>query len=117
MITAKAKKTMPGKTTRSKVKIGERAAKALLVDYDYTIIADTKSGLSTGDLVVKSPDGTIYDVEVKNRRMINVPMFLGQARKNAGRSNLAWMVMCKIETTSSWLVLRKGKKPTTWHEK
>ena len=108
---------MPGKTTRSKGKVGERTAKALLVDHDYSILADTTAGLSTGDLVVKAPDGTIYDVEVKNRRMINIPMFLGQARKNADRSKLAWMVMCKIETTSSWLVLRKGEKPTTWHEK
>lgn len=108
---------MAGKTTRNKGKIGERTAKALLVDHDYSIIADTTAGLSTGDLVVKAPDGIVYDVEVKNRRIINVPMFLGQARKNAGRSKLAWMVMCKIETTSSWLVLRKGEKPTTWHEK
>ena len=108
---------MNGSKIRSKGRIGERTAKRLLIDHDYTIIADTTAGLSTGDLVVQSPEGTLYDVEVKNRRLINVPLFLEQARKNAGRSKLAWMVMCKIETTSSWLVLRKGEKPVTWHEK
>ena len=108
---------MSGSRARSKGRNGERTAKRLLVDHDYTIIADTTAGLSTGDLVVQSPDGTIYDVEVKIRRVINVPLFLDQSRKNAGKSKLAWMVMCKIETTSSWLVLRKGEKPVTWHEK
>ena len=108
---------MSGLKSRSKGKIGERVAKALLVDNDYTILADTASGLECGDIIAKAPCGTIYDVEVKNRRQINVPMFMGQARKNAHKTNTAWMVMCKIETTSSWLILRKGEKPTTWHEK
>lgn len=108
---------MAGSRARNKGRIGERTAKRLLVDHDFTILADTTAGLATGDLVVKAPDGIIYDVEVKNRAMINVPVFLGQARKNSGKSKLAWMLMCKIETTSSWLILRKGEKPTTWHEK
>lgn len=108
---------MPGKTTRNKGRVGERTAKALLADHDYTVIADTTAGLSTGDLVVQSPEGTTYDVEVKNRKIIDIPMFIGQARKNASRSKLPWMVMAKIETTSSWLVIRKGERPTTWHEK
>ena len=108
---------MSGARQRNKGKVGERTAKYLLADHDFQVIADTTAGLSTGDLVAKDQDGTIYDVEVKNRRMINVPMFLGQARKNADRSKLPWMLMCKIETTSSWLILRKGEKPTIWHEK
>lgn len=108
---------MAGLKTRNKGKTGERVAKTLLADHDYIIIADTTSGLESGDIVAKSPDGTVYDVEVKNRRQIDIPTVLGQARKNAAKTDLPWMVMCKIETTSSWLVIKKGEKPTTWHEK
>lgn len=108
---------MQGSKVRNKGKVGERTAKRLLTDNDYTILADTTAGLSTGDIVAKSPDGTIYDVEVKNRRQLNIPLFVGQARKNAGRSKVDWMVLCKIDSTTSWLVLRKGYKPTVWHEK
>lgn len=108
---------MAGRATRSKGKEGERLAKALLKDRDWTIIADTSAGLSTGDLIAKAPDGTIYDVEVKNRREINVPMFIGQARKSADKTKLAWMVLAKLEGFASWLVLRKGEKPTVWHQK
>jgi len=108
---------MAGSKTRNKGKIGERMAKKLLADHDFTIIADTTSGLETGDIVAQSPYGIVYDVEVKNRRQINIPLFVGQARKNAGKTKLAWMVMAKIENTSSWLIMRKGEKPTTWHEK
>ena len=108
---------MAGKATRSKGREGERLAKALLKDRDWTIIADTTAGLSTGDLIVESPDGIRHDVEIKNRREIHISRFVGQARKNAERSKSAWMVLAKIEATSSWLVLRKGEKPTIWHQK
>lgn len=106
-----------GKRVRSKGREGERLAKLLLKDRDYTIIADTSAGLSTGDLIVESPDGTRYDVEVKNRNAIHVSMFIGQARKNAEKSKSAWMVLAKIEGSSSWLVMRKGQKPDVWHMK
>ena len=108
---------MPGRATRSKGKEGERLAKALLKDRDWTILADTSAGLATGDLIAKSPDGTIYDVEVKNRREINVPMFIGQARKSAEKTKLSWMVLARIDGSSGWLVMRKGEKHTVWHQK
>jgi hypothetical protein len=106
---------MAGKSTRDKGRRGECAAKKLLADYDYELIADTTAGLATGDLVVESPDGKIWDVEVKNRRVINVPQFVGQAMKNAGKRR--WMVLAKIHGTTSWLVIRKGMKPAVWHSK
>jgi Holliday junction resolvase-like predicted endonuclease len=106
-----------GKSTRSKGKAGELAAKHLLKDMDWKILADTTSGLSTGDLIAESPSGKIYDVEVKNRREIHVAKFVGQSRKNASRLKKDWMVMAKIDGTSSWLVLRKGEKPAVWHQK
>jgi Holliday junction resolvase-like predicted endonuclease len=109
--------SVAGSAVRNKGRKGEREAKRLLQDKDYTILADTTAGLSTGDLVVQSPDGTTYDVEVKNRRIVNVSQFVGQARKNAGRNKTAWMVLCKLDGTSSWLVMAKNKLPVIWHSK
>jgi Holliday junction resolvase len=74
---------MSGKPSRDKGRRGEREAKALLADCDYTILADTTAGLDTDDLVALAPDGTLYSVEVKNTRIVNVPVFRDQARKNA----------------------------------
>ena len=108
---------MAGKTTRNKGKEGERLAKQLLRDRDWTIVADTSAGLATGDLIAISPEGVMYDVEVKNRREIQVPVFIGQARKQAEKTKLAWMVLAKIDGSTGWLVMRKGHKHDVWHQK
>ena len=104
---------MAGKSTRDKGRRGESEAKRLLVEKDWEILADMTAGLATGDLIAQSPDGVIYDVEVKNRVEIHVPHFVGQAMKNSGK--LRWMVMAKIANTNSWLCLAKSKKPWVWH--
>jgi hypothetical protein len=41
--------------------------------------------------------------------------FVAQAKRNAGKKR--WMLLCKIDKSCSWLVLRKGARPTVWHEK
>jgi Holliday junction resolvase-like predicted endonuclease len=102
---------------RSKGRRGEAAAKNLLKDRDWIIIADTSSGISSEDLIAKCPKGTIHSIEVKNRKLIDISTFKTQAVKNAKKTTLPWMLMCKIETTSSWLICRQGEKPTVWHEK
>ena len=103
------------KSSRDKGKRGERTAKLLLADRDYTILADTTAGLSTDDLVVLSPGGKVVSVEVKNCKLINVPVFRKQATANAKRND--WMLRLKIDGTSSWLVLGNGRSPVVWHEK
>ena len=80
---------MAGKKTRDKGRRGESEAKRLLTEKDWEILADTTAGLSTGDLIAQSPDGLIYDVEVKNRVEIHVPHFVGQAMKSATRKSNA----------------------------
>lgn len=104
-----------GKPSRDKGRRGERTAKNLLADRDWIILADTSAGLSTDDLVCQSPDGKVVSVEVKNTKQIDVPAFVKQARTNAKRN--AWMLMCHISGTSSWLVMGSGKTPVVWHEK
>lgn len=104
-----------GKPSRDKGRRGEAAAKRLLADRDYTILADTSAGLSTDDLVVQSPEGKVVSVEVKNCKLINVPAFLKQAKENAKKNR--WMLLAHISGTSSWLVMTTGARPVVWHEK
>ena len=106
---------MAGKATRNKGRKGEREAKALLLDRDYAILADTTAGLETDDLVVQGPDGTVYSVEVKNTKQIDIPSFRTQAIKNAKKT--PWMLLCRIDREGCWLVLRRGKFPVVWHDK
>ena len=105
------------KSSRSKGKRGEAAARNLLVDRDFTIIANTADGSEVEDIIASSPEGKVYSIEVKNNKLINVPAVRKQAMQNAAKVKLAWMMMCKIDCTSSWLVWRKGDKPTIWNEK
>ncbi len=104
-----------GKSAREKGRRGERVAKLLLADRDWQILADTTAGLSTDDLVCMSPDGKVVSVEVKNCKQIDVPAFVRQARTNAKKN--AWMLMCHISGTASWLILGSGRTPVVWHEK
>ena len=104
-----------GMRERRKGRRGETAAKRLLADHDYTILADTAAGIATDDLVVQDDSGCVWSVEVKTRKLIDIPLFRGQARKQAGKKR--WMLLAHIDETSSWLVLRKGMRPTVWHQK
>lgn len=109
---------MSGKISRSKGRRGETTAKRLLQDRDYSILADTTSGLATDDLLAQDTKGAIWSVEVKNRKSISPALFIGQARLQASKKRgLRWMVLAHIEGTSSWLVLRQGLQPTVWQEK
>ncbi len=104
-----------GKAQRAKGRRGEAEAKHMLADRDYTILADTSAGISSDDLVALSPEGRVVSVEVKNQKSINVPTFLKQCMDNAKKND--WLLMCKIDGTSSWLVLAKNKRATVWHNK
>lgn len=104
-----------GKLSRNKGRAGERAAKRLLEDRDYVILADTTGGLSTDDLVVLCPAGKLYSVEVKNTKQIDVPKYRKQAQTNAKKND--WLLIMKIDQTRSWLVMGKNRVPVVWHEK
>ena len=109
---------MSGSTSRNKGRRGETAAKRLLQDRDYCILADATAGLATDDLLAQDASGALWSVEVKNRKIINPALFCGQARVQAGKKRgPRWMVLAHIDNTSSWLVLRQAERPTIWHEK
>ena len=104
-----------GMRERRKGRRGETAAKKLLAERDYTILADTAAGIATDDLVVQDETGCVWSVEVKTRKSIEPALFVAQARKQAGKRR--WMVLAHIDGTSSWLVMRKGMRATVWHQK
>lgn len=104
-----------GKAQRNKGRRGETAAKLLLQDRDFTILADTSAGVSQCDLLAMDELGTVFAVEVKNTNSINIPAYVKQSREQAGKLN--WMLMAKIAGTRYWLVMGKDRYPTTWEEK
>lgn len=109
---------MSGSTSRNKGRRGETAAKRLLQDRDYTILADTTAGIATDDLLAQDKDGNIWSVEVKYRKTIEPARFSGQARfQTRNKKRVRWMVLAHIDGTSSWLVLRQGLQPAIWQEK
>lgn len=106
---------MSGSRSRSKGRRGETAAKRLLQERDWDILADTAAGISCADLFA-SRGGITYAVEVKNLEVIHPGKFRKQAIKNTPKS-CRWMVLAKIADTSSWLVMRQGERPCVWHER
>lgn len=108
---------MSGKKSRTKGRRGETAAKRILQDRDYTILADTTAGIATDDLLAQDSSGAIWSVEVKYRKTIEPTRFAGQARFQVRNKKLRWMVLAHIEGTSGWLVLRQAMPPTVWLQK
>ena len=106
---------MSGSRSRSKGRRGETAAKHLLMERDYTILADLAAGIASCDLLASDPNGGLWSCEVKNRESIPVKEAWEQACKNAQKGTKA-MLLAKIHGTSSWLVMRSGQRPTCWHE-
>lgn len=104
-----------GKPARAKGRRGECAAKSLLRDRDWEIVADSSSGLSTDDLIALCPDGVLHSVEVKNCKSINLPAFRKQAIDNAKRR--PWLLLMKLDGTKSWLIMGRGRRPVVWSEK
>lgn len=108
------------KKSRTKGRQGESAAKMLLKDRDWIIIADCTSGIDTADLIAEKSFVGIYCIEVKCRKLINMPEFRKQARQNAKKIKKKWMLMVKIEGSSSWLVEMQDHPKnyiTIWHDK
>ena len=104
-----------GKAQRDKGRRGETTCKQLLLDRDWTILADTSAGVSQADLLAMDEMGTCYAVECKNTASINVPAYRKQAIAQAGKLN--WLLMCKIAGTNCWLVMGKHRNTTVWEEK
>lgn len=105
-----------GKASRDKGRRGQQEAQAILKDRDW-VIAETNSGNATEDFIGFDPLlGQAWAIEVKNTVSITTA-HRQQAIDQAAKRKLPWMLMSKIAGTSSWLIQRKGQKPTVWSMK
>ena len=105
---------MTGKASRDKGRRGETTARHILESRDYSC-EDMSAGRSSCDILAIDTRGTVWCVEVKRRDVIPVKDAREQAIRNTKRGT-RWMVMCHIQGTRSWLVLRQNEKPVVWHE-
>jgi len=107
---------MPGRATRSKGRRGQTEALNLLRDRDWTV-ADLSAGVDSEDGLACDPEGNWWALEVKNCASI-LPAHLNQARNQARKRKLPWMLMSRIQgdrhRPSAWLVQRQGKAPVVW---
>jgi len=102
------------KMQRQKGRRGQLEARHLLTERDWQV-HELNAGTSVADFVAISPTGTTYSVEVKNAVSMNIRAWRRQAVAQAGK--LPWMLLCKIDGTASWLVLRKGERAVIWNKK
>jgi predicted RecB family endonuclease len=86
----------------------------MLGDRDWCV-DKTKAGLSIDDLVVIDDTGKTWSVEVKARKLIDVEKWRVQARANAKKRDLPWMLAMRIHGVKAWLVeFHEGRN--VWHK-
>ena len=107
---------MSGRKSRNKGKRGERAFRLILADLDWSVV-NTGDGDTVEDAWAVDPNGCTWSVEIKNCKLIDLCRYRKQAREQAARSKLPWLLAVKLPNTSSWLVERQGEKPIVWHSK
>lgn len=92
-----------GSSQRAKGARGQCEARKVLEGKGYYVETLT-CGLRSADLIAEL-DGQRYLVEVKNHAAIKLADFLKQARDQARKAGVAWMLMVKLPTLSRWLVV------------
>lgn len=108
---------MSGLTSRRKGRKGESEFKRMLLDRDWIIDADMTSGCSSADLLATSPEGVTYVVEVKNHKAVAFAKFRSQAVKQAELLKRPWLLACKIDGYSAYVVMGRGEGPVVWSSK
>jgi hypothetical protein len=70
------------------------------------------------DIVATDPRGNRWSIEVKHHRLIKLEEFLTQAREQAGKRKIPWMLAVRLPRYPAWwLITREGCEPTLWREK
>ena len=103
-----------GKASRDKGARGQSMFANMLRARDWTV-DPIASGIKREDLIATDAWGYKWSVEVKNCLDIT-RVHRDQAIEQARKRKLPWMLASKISGTRSWLVQRRGKPPTIWHE-
>lgn len=97
-----------GLMQRRKGRMAESAFKRILLDRDWTIDADMSAGVRSADLLATDPDGKTWLIEVKSHKILNLPYFEAQARRQAKEAKKPWMLAAKLTGYNAWLITRQG---------
>ena len=101
-----------GKSQRDKGRRGEGTVALLLEERDY-IVTDTTAGKTEPDLIALK-DGIMWAVEVKDHIVLHPNQWRKQARENAKRKKMRWMLVYHLPGYRSWVVERQGCDPAFW---
>ena len=104
-----------GKMSRTKGRRGQSDFANILRNNDWQV-DDTRAGIKAEDLIATDPDGKEWSVEVKKTKQI-IPDHLRQAREQAKKRKMPWMLANHIHGTRYWLVQRQNQSPVLWRQK
>jgi len=105
-----------GKSSRTKGARAQTAAKNLLTERDWRVTT-TSSGASQEDIIATDTQGRTWSVEVKDQKTTPWEKFRTQARDQAKRSALPWMLMVHVPGTRHWVIERQGEGLAVWNER
>jgi hypothetical protein len=103
------------KASRDKGRRGQTEFSNLLTSRDWRV-DPISCGIMREDIIATDPHGTQWSVEIKNCASI-LPAHVKQAKEQAKKRGLRWMLANKIQGSRSWLVRRQGFQPVVWTAK
>ncbi|MFX0132147.1 MAG: hypothetical protein ACFFDN_00745 [Candidatus Hodarchaeota archaeon] len=96
-----------GKMQRDKGRRGQREAILVLELLGFSV-QELNSGTKSADLIA-TISNSIYLVEVKNQKVLNIPVFIKQAKANAKEhKNAKWLLMCRLDGGYGWLLIHEN---------
>lgn len=102
------------KMQRTKGRRAQCELATALRERDWQVI-ETSAGHAVEDMVAISPQGKTYSVECKHCELIQLKKFIAQAREQAKKRKLPWMLCCRLPLyPGMWLVIRQDERPVVW---
>ena len=102
------------KMQRTKGRRAETAFKTELGNRDWSVI-DISAGVNDADLVATDPTGKTWLAEVKDHKLLNPAKWREQAREQARKRLMPWLLAYHIPGYGGlWVVERQGSRPVIW---
>ena len=99
---------------RDKGRRAETAFKTELGNRDWSVI-DISAGVNDADLVATDPTGKTWLAEVKDHKLLNPAKWREQAREQARKRRMPWLLAYHIPGYGGlWVVERQGARPVIW---
>ena len=84
-----------GKMQRTKGRRAQTEFKRMLTERDWGVI-EPAGGMAVEDVIATSPQGVTYSVEVKHHEAIRLADFIKQAKEQAKKRKLPWMLAVRL---------------------